>query len=756
MDSLDIETSDVVGKISRETITKNNTTPPESLYSSLIGLFKIFVDYNSPYDKILEHFLLDTTEFLNSTVANITMISDVPEQMHCIVIDRTRSTKFSHTTFIHHGAGFHSRSITTGMAIVSNNLEQDTRIVCSQDKPAEHPRFDRFCSLPLYDESSDTIIGQIAFAGSKDDYTRLHIEKIWSICPVISSIAVKRDGANNIYVQNQVGEAKDIFLGSMSHELRTPLNGIAGMCELLQNTNPLTKKQKMYIDTLIDCTAQLTKLMNDLLDFSKMTNGRFVLVEEAADIRDAIDTSVSLNIQSAKTPISVKVEDGIPHSLVVDNSRLIQVLNNFISNAIKFTDKGKITINVTGSKNAQMSTKFVDKWNIYISVTDTGIGIEKREQAKIFDVFHQAGKNHNEREGTGLGLSIVKEIAKLMRGEVSVKSKGLGHGSTFTFHAVLDAEVKINSLYKSNKSIFKGAKILVVDDRLEMRMQLTDMLFEWKCAPTVVGSAQEALQYLEVMEFDCALIDICMPSMSGIELAQEMCGTDDPIPLIALSSIDHVENGKDLFKHFLFKPLKKEPIFLALLDCLRMGDRSGPVDMKGGRKRGVQTIRRKKKERKGLKGKGSVIRSSVLDSDDSVEESRRKKAKKDLKILGAEDNNVNAVTLKEFLEYYGVPKKNITIVKNGEECVKKAERNKYDIILMDVKMPVMDGITATKIIKQKVINPPPIYAVSAAVQDTDKAKCQSAGFDGFIPKPIKMGKLYSTLNLYVEDPVDTK
>jgi CheY-like chemotaxis protein/nitrogen-specific signal transduction histidine kinase len=504
-------------------------------------------------------------------------------------------------------------------------------------------------------------------------------------------------------------KAKDTFLATMSHELRTPLNGIMGMVTMLPDAGPLNKKQLEYVKILTECSLHLANLLNNILDFSKMASDRLVLHHHPFYVNKTVLEAIKMveGTASAKgLALDYKIPSNLP-MMIGDSQRLIQILSNILGNAVKFTEKGSITL-MSYAEKVDDVDEYVRKWKLTFIISDTGIGIPPDEKEKIFEVFHQAStlNTYLSKLGTGLGLSIVRELTRLMGGNISVESEGIvGKGSTFTFFIVATEDIDINKLSEVHHDILENSSILVVDDRQEMRLQICDMLFKWKCRPTAVGSAEEALHYLKNgLRFNLAVVDICMPYMSGVELAQELRRSYPSLPLIAISSMD-INGGEKYFDYYMNKPVDPNKLFLALIGCL-MGEQ-------------------------GTK-KGSPKKRPILNNSPRK---RTMKYRDKLNILVAEDNAQNIFTILEMLKNLGYNKKRVTIVENGKECVEEVKMKNYDVILMDLLMPILSGFEATKHIRQ-MEHSPMIIAVSAAVTDADKANCQKIGFDGYLSKPI--------------------
>jgi len=468
----------------------------------------------------------------------------------------------------------------------------------------------------------------------------------------------------------------------------------------------------------MECCHQLMNMMNNILDFSKINSKRFVLIKGSLDIKKAVkDASLMIEGKAQTKNIKYKVtqQENIP-ILIGDMQRLTQIITNLLSNAVKYTDKGYISLSVTGEETKEMQN-YVKKWRITFEVRDSGIGISKIDHERIFKIFDQ-GTHAITRNGTGLGLTVSKELAKLMGGDIEVYSSGIkGEGSLFRFHIISEEEINPSHLSDEDSENLRNSKILVVDDRAEYRMQLTDMLFKWGCRPMVVCSGEEALLMISHTEkFDIILVDICMEYMSGIQLAQELRGnpTTKNIYLIALSSVElAVAGGVELFDFYMNKPINQN----ALL----------PVLINAAKKKILNDV---------------PVHTNIKKNP--------KKNKTDLKILIAEDDKNNSFTIKEMLFYLGFNIDNMKIVEDGQKCVAEVRKRQYDVVLMDIKMFPMDGLEATKHIRQ--MNPRPyIIAVSAAVQASDKQRCQQVGIDSYLAKPVLKEKLMTALTPLILD-----
>ena len=589
-----------------------------------------------------------------------------------------------------------------------------------------------YMSIPI--RSKGKKIGKLCFANRLEGYTTEVVSNVLPYCKIVKSLLKKmvkpRVDGSAVMLSKKRGadDAKDKFLSTMSHELRTPLNGIVGMVNMLADAGPLTKKQEEYLLILSECSSQLMNLMNNILDFSKMSANRLALLRNPFMVSKAMQDAVAMVEGRAKAKsldLRIDIQKDI-HPLIGDSQRLTQIVSNLLVNAVKFTDKGYVELKVRAiCLPHPESEPYAKKWKVHVDVKDTGVGIEAEEREKIFSAFHQSPtlNTNMSRNGTGLGLSIARELVRLMSGKIKVKSEGIkGKGSTFSFYVILDEEICIDLLHRQHQDLLKNAKILVVDDRPEYRLQLSSILFSWSCIPTVVSSGEEALQYLEHgVGFSAAIIDVVMPFLNGVELAQEMRSKYRDIPLIAISSVElTTSGGTEMFDHFLYKPIDRSQLFPVLLQSL--------AKSAGGSK---------------------IVPSLSLRVTPPLSGKRlERRPKNKLRILIAEDDSRNAYTLKEMLGYLGFNPRRIKWVDNGEKCVAEARRKSYDILLLDVIMPVMDGLTVTTHIRQ-MKKQPYIIAVSAAVQPSDKQRCQEVGIHSYLTKPVLRDKLEAMLGTFV-------
>lgn len=689
--------------------------------SNLTSILKKLIsdDPKIIYQDILDDIIKTIMINNESTYANITFFSSEKEILkircyRCYFESEQRIWKIKDDTIKKESENLDTLAVFREKCIISNDTHNDPRR--NSEIIKNHPQINKMISVPIC-ESSDCV-GQIILANKLEGYEQYDVYDIMKYTNVIYKLYQKKDvKVNALDVQNEINMTKDRFLASMSHELRTPLNGIVGMSSVLSSSTNLTNKQKEYIKVLQECSFQLMNLMNNILDFSKLASNRFSLVNKPISLREVIKKSTDIfteTLENKKINFNVNVDDKIPISLNGDEQRLIQILNNLLSNSLKFTKKGSIKVKVEGQKIKTENTS----WHLIFTVEDTGIGIDPEFIERIWDVYKQC-PNENVRDqnvGTGLGLSIVKELVKLMGGDIKIYSEGLGKGTTAMFDIYLEERVDVEYMINNNIDILKGKEIMIVDDRIEMRMQMSKYAFDWKLKPISISSGEECLHYLSLSDdcskLSCILVDIHMPNMNGIELAKILREKHPHIKLIAVSSVDNVDE-KELFNYFIYKPLSEQKLFPSVFKCLKQ------------------------------------MEKPFTPSSTSIKKKKIKKQKSKAQFLIVEDDSNNSYTLREYLENIGIKPTQITQVDNGKEAVNLIKNNKFDIVFMDIVMPVMDGYEATRIVKGYA-SPPIILAVSAAARSTDKSKAMECGFDGYVTKPIVKSKLVKEINRFVK------
>jgi signal transduction histidine kinase/CheY-like chemotaxis protein len=508
-----------------------------------------------------------------------------------------------------------------------------------------------------------------------------------------------------------ISNAKDKLLSLMSHKIRTPMNGVIGMANLLAVTD-LNSEQREYAETILDCSETLLTnvneiLISDMLDFSKVDSESLELTHKNFDLRNCIEEVLGMfanRAAEAGIDLVYQIDNNVPIQITGDYKRLQQVLINLVENAVKFTDKGEVFIGVSVITNIS-----ADQLKLGFTIRDTGSGVPEDKLQYLFKgVLPDNYTTTRKQISKGFGLVICKRVVEQMGGQITLENRP-GQGSSFIFSLFTTSSHQAATEFAGNKMIgFEGKQILIVDDNITSNAILNNQLEQWKLLPVLATSGKQALEILSQISVDLVITDLIMPEMDGLQLSQLIKSQYPKIPIILLNTVNDERHKQhpEIFSAVISKPVKQHSLFDTILTELRHSDKSV-----------------------------SENRPSHHIPDNFSENYP-------LHILVAEDNPVNQKWIKKILSKIGYQ---CEIAENGKAVLETVSHENFDLILMDVQMPEMDGMEASRMIRVCLETQPVIIAMTANVLQGDREACMQSGMNDYISKPVELHLLLNML-----------
>ncbi|MET3519375.1 response regulator [Mesorhizobium abyssinicae] len=579
----------------------------------------------------------------------------------------------------------------------------------------------------------------------------LAIVAFWVFRPMEKAIRrAFAETAASLFKAEAADRAKSEFLANMSHEIRTPMNGVLGMAELLAKTE-LTTRQKTFTDVIVKSGNALLTIINDILDFSKINAGQMMLDPAPFRLAEAVEdvaTLVSARVAEKNIELIVRVDPRLPSFVVGDAGRFRQIVTNLVGNAVKFTEKGHVLVDVGG----EVTDGVVQ---LKVRVEDTGIGIPAEKLQNVFEKFAQVdGSSTRRHEGTGLGLAIAARLVDLMGGKIGVESE-IGRGSVFWFAVPLPAHSQ-DSRDEIVPVDVTGARVLVIDDNPVNREILLEQLRSWSFDCAAAESGAVGLAFLDRASqlgaaVDCIILDYQMPGMNGADVAKAIAADSrmSAIPVVILTSVDQVDFGKMVIDFGIAAHLTK-PARSAVL----LGTVISVIQKARSQVGKARFVREAVAPQAAPAPAFTVIRGPAMPAPAAPEPAAA--ANGPIDILIAEDNDVNQLVFGQILNGLGL---SYRIAGNGRTAVEMYRALRPRLILMDVSMPEMNGYEATGAIRQierQSGNHTPIIGVTAHALKGDREKCIEAGMDDYLPKPISPDRLGSKIGTWLSETVAVK